>query len=396
MKILTLNANLKGIGTYQRCFYFSRELARRGHDVTMVTVSRESKFHPRIYSKRDWIGESPQPVGRGPWVWMIEAPNWGYKWLPGWGSGPLDIWLRLREIIGGKYDVVYGFEYQPDVSWPVYLTKWWRSYRFYSDWCDWYAGGANWLHGYRWAHRIDAFWEERIRFLAEKVTVTSRVLWERALSIGIPEDNIIWIPQGVDTEYCKPYPKRASREHLGLPVDRPIVLAVRNGDMCKEVRIFSYVLAQMPEALFVAVGRISALGRLLASELGIEHSVHWTGWVPDEDYPRYIACADVCFLPLDDGNINSHANWTGKFLDYLAVGRPVVANEVGEEGILVREHDVGLLAPQDEQGFADAVVALLRDEARCHYYGENARRLMVEKWDWRARGEQIAGVVEGP
>jgi len=91
MQILVLNFNLKGVGTYQRSFYFSRELARRGHDVTMFTVSRDSKFHPKVYFKKDWVGQSDRPVGEGPWVRMIEGPNWGYRWLPGWGLSIIHI-----------------------------------------------------------------------------------------------------------------------------------------------------------------------------------------------------------------------------------------------------------------------------------------------------------------
>jgi glycosyltransferase involved in cell wall biosynthesis len=43
---------------------------------------------------------------------------------------------------------------------------------------------------------------------------------------------------------------------------------------------------------------------------------------------------------------------------------------------------------------AEAIAALLKDPERRLYYGQQARRVMVEEWDWRVRGEQIAKVVE--
>lgn len=189
-----------------------------------------------------------------------------------------------------------------------------------------------------------------------------------------------------------------------------------------EVCVFYHVLKQVPEAIFIVVGSIPEEGRSLARRLGIDSSIHWAGWVSDQDYPRYIACADVCFLPLDDNFLNDQANWTGKFLDYLSCGRPAVTNDVGEEGALLREHEVGLLAVpgdedlsepvesllQDEGGprflggnarcleeLSVAIVTLLRDKERCRFLGENARRLMVEAWDWRIRGNQIAEMIEG-
>src|SRR5215472_9421964 len=196
MKILSLNFNQKGIGTYRRSFYFSRELARAGHDVTMITVSRNSKFQRRITYKRDWCTESNKPIGDGPWIRQIEGPSWGHRLLPGWGSGPLDIWHRFFEILHGEFDVVIGFEHHPNVSWPVYLTKWQRPFLFISDWCDWFAGQSNQFLGWRLAQQLDAYFEEKIRLSAQVVSVTSRVLFQRALSLGIPASRVVHIPEG--------------------------------------------------------------------------------------------------------------------------------------------------------------------------------------------------------
>lgn len=394
MKILTLNFNLKGIGTYGRSFYFSRELARHGHDVTMVTVAPASTYRAKVYYKRDFLQEHARPAGEGPWFRVIEGANLGYTWLPGWGSGPLDIAGRIREILRGHYDVVYGFEYHPNVSWPVYATRLFRRYSFFSDWCDWFAGSSNRFRGWRLAHKLDGFLEERIRHLARKVTVTSKVLWQRARAIGIPETQIVHIPQGIDPEYYQMLPQEEMRKRLGFPLHRPMLGAVNDGDMQREVRIFRHVLRQMPDTLFVILGKIQKKAQALAQQLEINDSIHWAGWVSDEDYPRYIACADACFLPLED-NLNNRARWPAKILDFLSGGRPVVTNSVGEVGPLFEQRDVGLLAGQSDEEFARGILTLLKDGERCRFLGQNARRVMVEEWDWKLRGEQIAQVVGG-
>ncbi len=393
MKILVLNFNLKGIGTYRRSFYFSRELARRGHIVTMVTVSRDSRFYPRVYYKKDWIGHSDQPTNSGPWVRMIEGPGLGYKWLPGWGAGPLDIWLRIREILTGEYDVVYGFEYHPNVSWPVYLTKPLRRYRFYSDWCDWFAGNSNRLRNWKIAHKIDGWLEEHIRFLARRISVTSRALYERAIAIGIPENRIIHIPEGAATDYIKPLPCREMRTHFNFPPDMPIVLTGLDWEIERSLDIFSAVLKRISDARLIVLGREHPPAMRKAEELGIAQKVYFTGWVSDEDYPRYIACADVCFLSLEDTLLH-RARWPAKILDYLAAGRPVVTNGVGEVLDLFTQREVGELTPYNVGAMADAIAALLRDQERRIYLGQQARRVMEEEWDWQVRGEKIARVVE--
>src|SRR5580693_1870406 len=49
MQILALNFTEKGVGTYLRAFYFCRELARAGHEVTLATVSRAFAFSARNF-----------------------------------------------------------------------------------------------------------------------------------------------------------------------------------------------------------------------------------------------------------------------------------------------------------------------------------------------------------
>lgn len=393
MRIVVLNFNLKGIGTYRRSFYFSRELARYGHNVTMVTVSRDSKFRPRVYYKRDWLSQSDQPTGGGPWVRIIEGPRLGYKWLPGWGSGPLDIWLRVKEILTDDYDVVYGFEYHPNVSWPVYLTKPLKRYRFYSDWCDWFAGHSNQFRGIKIAHQLDKWFEEHIRFLAEKVTVTSQVLKERARSIGIPEAKIVYIPEGAATDYIQPLPKGEGRRRFGIPDGIPILLTSRERHLDHQIKIFAEVLRRVTNSYLVIIGNVPKEALKTAEELGIADHVRFAGWVSDEDYPLYLACADICYLPLENTLLH-RARWPAKILDYLSAGRPVVTSDVGEVGALFKQHEVGILVGQSDEEFVESIVALINDEERCQFLGKNARRIMVEEWDWRVRGKQIARVVE--
>jgi glycosyltransferase involved in cell wall biosynthesis len=392
MRILALNFNQKGVGTYRRSFYFSRELARAGHEVTLVTVSRTSRFHRRVSWKRKWVGECAEPQGEGPWIRLIEGPAWGYRALPGWGSGPLDIWQRVRELQTGDYDAVLGFEYHPNVSWPVYLTRPWKHFRFVSDWCDWYGGSSNEFRGWKVAHRIDSHLEEKIRHVADRVSVTSRLLFDRALAIGIEPRRIVHIPEGAATDYIVPQEQKRAREHAKLPEGAPIVAAVRNGDMRREVLIFREVSRRIPEALFLIVGSKPQNALEMAEQLGISRQMVSTGWISDQDYPLYLSCADVCICPLEDAR-NDRARWPAKILDYLTAGRATVTNAVGEVTALFTTREVGVLTEQETEAFAESVADLLSNPDRVRFLGARARKVMVEEWDWRTRGPQIAEMV---
>lgn len=389
MKILVLNFNLKGIGTYQRSFYFSRELARHGHDVTMVTVSRDSKYRPRVYYKRDWVGQADQPVGKGPWVKMIEGPNLGYKWLPGWGSGPLDISLRIKEILTGHYDVVYGFEYHPNVSWPVYLTKAFMQYRFYSDWCDWFAGVNNTFKNVRIAHKIDAFFEEKIRLVARKVTTNSSLLIERAIGLGIPKERVVFIPQGCDTDYIPNIDLQTARKRLNLPFDNLLLGMVIDLYWQESLEVFAEVCRVVPKVRLLVVGRTQPGLREYANQLGI--NVIETGWVSDEDYPLYLASADVLFLVMKKG-LYDLARWAGKVSDYLAAGRPVVIPDVGDSAIFIKQYNAGCVV-QDYKEMPTQIVDLLRDRDKRLFYSKRAREVAIEHLDWRVLSNAINQVI---
>jgi glycosyltransferase involved in cell wall biosynthesis len=392
MQILALNFTEKGVGTYLRAFYFCRELARAQHNVTLATVSRTSRFRSAISYKRDWIGESSEPRGPGPWIRLIEGPAWGNRFLPGTGWGPLDIWSRTRELQTSHYDAVFGFEYQPNVSWPVYLTQRRKHYAFYSDWCDWFGGSSNVFRGWKIAHRIDSYLEEKIRFRAARVSVTSQVLRARALSIGIPREKLAYIPNGAPTEYIQAKNREEARKRFRLPEDGPVVVAVRNGNMCREMRIFAEVLRQAPQAVFLLIGQMTRAACELAERLAIEHRICRMGWVSDEDYPWVLACADVCICPLEE-NLNDRARWPTKILDFLSAGRATVTNAVGEVEALFRKSEVGVLAGSPDQEFAAEIVALLHAPDRRQFLGELARKVMVQEWDWSVRGPQIAAML---
>ncbi|OHB75299.1 MAG: hypothetical protein A2Z34_09595 [Planctomycetes bacterium RBG_16_59_8] len=86
--------------------------------------------------------------------------------------------------------------------------------------------------------------------------------------------------------------------------------------------------------------------------------------------------------------------WPGKINDYLAAGKASAINDVGDVADLFREAEVGLFAPHDTEGFAATIGRLLDDRDLRERMGRNARRLMVERYDWEIVGQAAVKVVE--
>src|SRR5262245_8523035 len=104
MRILMLNHNVRGRGTYHRCLAYGRELVRHGHEVDLMTISpeRRSGFETRTEDG----------------VRIIDSPDLMVGLLrSGWD--PWDTVCRLLYLHHSRYDVVHGFDGRPVVRYPA-------------------------------------------------------------------------------------------------------------------------------------------------------------------------------------------------------------------------------------------------------------------------------------
>jgi glycosyltransferase involved in cell wall biosynthesis len=377
MKILMLNANRVGIGTYHRALHFGRELARQGHEVKLMTVSNEHRFRRNVRT------DSPRFT-------IVECPNFLDTLLPWHASGVLDIGLRLRELWRGNYDVVYAFEYQPNISIPVLLARTFRSFTLISDWCDWHAGAAYHFGGYRLAHAIDRRFEEYIRHRADFVTTINQVLHDRALAIGIPAERIAIVGEGVDPAYIVPGDREAARAALELPAG-VLIGTIRDAPLA--TALLCAALRDLPGARLLVIGANPEGARADARRAGVAERVIATGRVSDEDLPRYLTACDVLALPLENNLVN-RGRWPHKLGDMLAAQRPVVTSAAGEFPALIARHAAGVIAELSPHGFATAIRDLLERTDAASAMAHRGRALIERDLNWDVIGGHLGRVVE--
>src|SRR5206468_3631167 len=90
------------------------------------------------------------------------------------------------------------------------------------------------------------------------------------------------------------------------------------------------------------------------------------------------------------------ALWPNKLVDYMAAGRPVVAPEHDDLRPLFSAHCIGSLAVHTPQDFAEKTVAILRHPERGEEWGQRARKVIEEYYNWdtlAARFESFIGSV---
>ncbi len=183
------------------------------------------------------------------------------------------------------------------------------------------------------------------------------------------------IPNGVDTDHFVP-----SDEVCAKPLAELAMVFAGKMDFRPNIdamlwfcdEILPRIRAEIPLAHIVIVGqkpapRIATLRKRPGVEI--------TGWVPDTR--PYIADAAVYVVPLRMGS-----GTRLKVLEAMAMGKAIVSTARGVEGIELSSDRDALIADTPDE-FARAVVALLRDAARCRALGQSARALVEAQYDWR-------------
>ena len=128
--------------------------------------------------------------------------------------------------------------------------------------------------------------------------------------------------------------------------------------------------------------------RSYARSRGLDDIMTFTGRVPFSDAPYYLAACDLAVAPK-----NSISEGSGKLLNYMAMGLPVVAYDTPVN----REYldDLGVYAPiGDVAAFCKAIIALSQDKRLRADLGQRLRQRVVENYSWEVAAERVARVYE--
>lgn len=394
LRVVMLSHNCSGVGGYRRHLHHSLALARRGHRVTLLTLSPGRRPGIRRSFKQRWLGEAGRPEGEGPWVEVVETPSLDLDLYPGGGGGPLDLAFRVGATLAARPDLVIGSGYHPNATLPGLAARFRCRAGFLLDWQDWFGGGE--MHGFRGnptMHRWSRRAEDRAYRRAQHVFVICRHLEARALSLGLPEGGVTHAPEGCDLEFVAVTSRAEARRRLGLDASAPLVVMGIDPTWPEALRAFAGAARRLPEARLVVIGREAPGLMAEAHQLGVAGRVLRPGWVPTEDYPTYLAAASVGLVVLAHRD-RDRGREPATLLDLMAAGRAAVTTDVGDVPALCRRWDAGWVMPEVEAVEAGLVEALTRPELAAQR-GGRARQVAERERDWRVLGERFAVACEG-
>jgi glycosyltransferase involved in cell wall biosynthesis len=141
------------------------------------------------------------------------------------------------------------------------------------------------------------------------------------------------------------------------------------------------------EVEFVGDGQQASALRALAGELRVTDRVRFRGWLPFDEVREAMRQATILVHPspeLGDGVPNV-------IKEAMAVGTPVIASDVAGIPEVLGNGSCGVLVPpKDATGLADAMEALLANEALRQKFAAAAREHAEQEYDLWRNGKHLA------
>lgn len=216
----------------------------------------------------------------------------------------------------------------------------------------------------------------------------ARDVHDELRGIGIAEERIWDIPNGVNLEHFRPLTaeQRAGlRTQLGLPAGRLVIFSGRlTHAKALDVLIESWprVLAAVPDAQLVLVGAGTLQPALeaQATERSVRERLHFMGG--QSDVAPFLQAGD-CFVLSSRSEAMPIA-----LLEAMACAQPCVATAVGGTPEVMRDGVSGRLVPvENPAALAEGLIEALTDPAAASW-GQQAREHVARHYSLRAVAEQ--------
>jgi glycosyltransferase involved in cell wall biosynthesis len=125
-----------------------------------------------------------------------------------------------------------------------------------------------------------------------------------------------------------------------------------------------------------------------AKRLEIQDAVVITGFLPRHEAWDFVRRADVCVSPFFPTPILNSTSPT-KLIEYMAMGKAVVANEHPEQRTVLAESGAGLCVPYEEDAFSEAILYLLDHPQEAEEMGNRGRAYVESRRDYEFIAEMV-------
>ncbi len=231
--------------------------------------------------------------------------------------------------------------------------------------------------------RIKALLKVYIMKKADLILLTTRWFEEGLTEKGISGAKLMPFPNGVDLETFSDKDGKDIRQQYHLGNSKVItyigeITKARNLSVL--INVFLKLKEQRRDVKLLMVGDGTDRKNLEqhTSELGIKDDVIFTGQVRQSEVPNFIAAAGIGVSPVPPLSFYRVSSPI-KTLEYMAMAKPVVANEeIHEHEEIIKQSGGGILVSFASEAFASAIIKLLNDSEKAEEMGRQGHEWVVK------------------
>lgn len=362
----------------------AKSLATAGYQVSVICPSAQEQ--PR------------REVLDGVSVYRFPAPRaangfLGYLWEYGYSMAATFI-LSLLVLLREGFDVVHA-HCPPDTF--VFVAMFYKllGKLFVYDhhdlapelYCTRFRNGGN-----RIVYQSLVLLEKLSCRLADRVIATNESYRAMEMQRGhVPAERITIVRNGPELAELYPVkPDDALRQKASTILGYVGVMGPQDGVdyLLRALHHLIYDLNRS-DVFCVIIGKGSMLPELkaLAKELRVEEYVWFTEWIPDEDMIRYLSTVDICVDPDPSNAFNDRCTMI-KMMDYMALGKPIVAFDLPEHRITAQNAAV-YACPNKELDFAHQIIDLIDNPERRRRMGQIGRARIEMELAWQYQEKHL-------
>lgn len=230
----------------------------------------------------------------------------------------------------------------------------------------------------------------------DQITAVSDDLKTQIVSLGIPSERVMVMPNAIDETHFKPIETSMARQQLGLPADKLLILFVgslieRKG-VTDLIQAMSIVARHYPDArlLIVGSGYQEEMLKNQAENLGLQSLITFIPAQPAANIPLWMNATDLFVLPsYSEGRPTV-------LLEAMGCETAVVATNIGGNRELIIPNQTGLLANvQDPKDLAVKIKLFLGDPELRQTVGIQAREFILDQgFTWRENAKRLISVYK--
>ena len=236
--------------------------------------------------------------------------------------------------------------------------------------------------------RMIRFVTKLCAIFADAVIVTDVVVHKQMLEkYRIRRDKVTLVLNVVDESVFKLEPENINKE------DECFTLTIVSGTLKRYgiqtmIEAFPILLKDIPSLKLNVIGDGEYLPHLksMVNDLQITDRVTFTGYIPYEEVPPYIACADVCIAPMLDD-----VGTPNKVLEYFAMGKATVSSEIPGLTALIDCECLIYFQPGNEKELAERILELYHSPEKRVSLGALAQEF-YSKYRWSEMKQSYLGV----